>query len=142
MSQWSFYRRALMLNGLSSAALNASKENRLMKYKAANLVIRSLRPPLPINILCTFANGLSPTGRLGSEADPRVRPLDWKAAEEAPGPNVSLAALRTAAVRAAGFAPRMVSTTELDLITRNVGILWKASVSHAYPKRSCRIRTR
>jgi len=95
-----FYRLARTLNGLSSAALKESNANRL-----------------------------TPTGRLGSEAEPSVRPLVEKTAEAAPGPEVSFAALRTAAVRAAGLAPRMVSTTEVDLMTRKVGILDSVHVS-------------
>lgn len=117
------YRLARTLKGLSSAALYESNANKLTKYSAANLTTKSLSPPFPSNILCRLANGLSPTGRLGSEAEPSVRPLVWKTAEAAPGPDVSLAALRTAAVRAAGLAPRMVSTTDEDLMMRKVGIL-------------------
>jgi len=124
-----FYRLARTLNGLSSAALKESNANRLTKYSAANLTSVSLSPPLPVSILCRPANGLSPTGRLGSEAEPSVRPLVEKTAEAAPGPEVSFAALRTAAVRAAGLAPRMVSTTEVDLMTRKVGILGNVHVS-------------
>jgi len=124
-----FYRLARTLNGLSSAALKESNANRLTKYSAANLTNVSLSPPLPVSILCRPANGLSPTGRLGSEAEPSVRPLVEKTAEAAPGPEVSFAALRTAAVRAAGLAPRMVSTTEVDLMTRKVGILDSVYVS-------------
>lgn len=71
-----FYRLALMLNGLSSAALYESNAKRLIKYKAKNRMTRSLSPPLPISIRCALANGLLPTGRLGSVADPSVRPLD------------------------------------------------------------------
>lgn len=82
----------------------------------------SLNPPFPTTSRCRPAKGLSLAGRLGSEAEPSVRPLVWKAA---PGalPEESLAALRTAAVRAEGLAPRMVSTTDDDFMTRKVGML-------------------
>lgn len=114
---------ALILKALSSAAWYELKANKLMTYKATKRTMMSLRPPFPTAKRCSPAKAPSLTGRLGSEADPSVRPFDWNAVEDAPGPEESLAALRTAAVKAEGLAPRIVSTTELDLMTRKVGIL-------------------
>jgi hypothetical protein len=115
---------ALTLNALASAALNPSSAKKLTKYSPRNLITTSLSPPSPASIRCNPASAPSPTGRLGCDAEPSVCPLDWNAAERAPAPpEESLAALRTAAVSADGFAPRIVSTTDEDLRTRKVGML-------------------
>jgi len=125
------YLLALTLNGLSSAALYASNVNRLIKYRAKNLTTLSIKPPFPDNMFRSPSTALTLTGRGGCVAEPNVYPFDWKTA--LPFAPESFAALRTAAVRPAGLAPRMVSTTEPDLRTRKVGILfrWSANILYA-----------
>lgn len=117
------YLLALTLYGLSSAALNESNANKLTRYSAANRIAISANPPFPVISLCSPANAPSPTVWLGWLELPNVLPFDENAADPAPPAPVSFAALRTAAVSADGLAPRIVSITDLDLITRKVGML-------------------
>lgn len=118
----------LTAKGLSSAALYASKLKRLTKYSAKNLTTLSPNPPSPFSIPCKLPiipAPPPPTVLDGIWLDPKVYPLDWKFAPRAAGPEAASAtALRTAAVRAEGFAPRMVSVTEPDFRTRKVGMLY------------------
>ena len=121
------------LNGLSSAALAGSSENKVLKYSPMNLTI-AFGSPLP----CENAAGLaykapkSTEGALndlllepdGASDEPNDCPLPLKDAEDLAGPFAALAAAERMAVRrAVGFAPRTVSTTVVPLRTRKVGIL-------------------
>jgi hypothetical protein len=55
------YLLDLTLYGLSSAALNESKVNKLTRYSATNRIAISANPPFPVISLCSPANAPSPT---------------------------------------------------------------------------------
>lgn len=121
----------LTAKGLSSAALLGSRLNKLVTYKPRNLTI-VLGSPLP----CEKAAGLAanaPKSTVGpctvlpepvAPEEPSVCPFPEKEALLFAGPlSADAAAERIAWRRAEGLAPRTVSTTEVPLRTRKVGML-------------------